>query len=131
MSTAAGGSSVDGVIGALGLVLLVFAVAVPQLVLGFMGSGDMEVRLAIWGVLAMVLAGTGLLVLAAVWLEVRALLLAIGKFGAGINGMLLRRLDAAAGSSRPQCFASGLPAIARAGGVVGSREGMGAVAADP
>lgn len=130
-SMAASCSSVDGVIGTFGLVLLALAVAVPQLVLGFMGSGDGELTLTIWGVLAMVLAGTGLLVLAAVWLEVWALLLAVGKFGAGINGMLLRRLDAAAGSSRPQCFASGLPAIARAGGVVGSREGLGAVAGEP
>jgi hypothetical protein len=130
-STAAGGNSVDGVVGALGLVLLVVAVAIPQMVLGLIGSGDGEVTLAIWGLLAMVLAGTGLLVLAAVLAEVYALLLAVGRFGAGIAGILLRRLDAAAGSSRSQWFASGLPAKARAGGVVGSREGMGAVAGEP
>lgn len=121
----------DGAIGTLGVVLLVVAVAIPQMVLAFIGSGDGELKLAIWAVLAMALAGTGLLVLAAVWLEVRALLLALGRLGAGITGMLLRRLDAAAGSSRSQWFTSGLPAKARAGGVVGGREGMGAVAGEP
>ena len=70
-----------------GRVVLVLAVAVPQVVLELVGNGDESMKLAIWGLLAMVLTGAGVLVLAAVWAEVGVLLLAAGRLGAWCLGI--------------------------------------------
>jgi len=70
-----------------GRVMLVLAVAVPRATLCLAGDGDTGIKLAIWIMLAMVLAGAGVLVLAAVLAEVSDLLLAVGRLGAWCLGI--------------------------------------------
>jgi hypothetical protein len=79
-----------------GRVVLVLAVAVPQATLSLAGDGDTGIKLAIWIMLAMVLAGAGVLVLAAVWAKVIALLLAAGRLGAGMLGWMGQRVRTSA-----------------------------------
>ena len=71
-----------------GRVMLVFAEAVPQATLSLAGDCDTGITLAIWIMLAMVLAGAGVRLLAAVWVEVSDLLLAVGRLGAGMLGWM-------------------------------------------
>ena len=67
-----------------GRVVLVLAVAVPQATLSLAGDGDTGIKLAIWIMLAMVLAGAGVLVLAA------------GRLGAGMLGWMGQRVRTSA-----------------------------------
>jgi hypothetical protein len=73
-----------------GRAMLVFAVAVPQATLSLAGDGDTGIKLAIWIMLATVLAGAGVLVLAAVVVEASDLLLAAGRLGAVCLGLWRR-----------------------------------------
>ena len=73
-----------------GRVMLVFAVAVPQATLSLAGDCDTGITLAIWIMLAMVLAGAGVLVLAAVLAEASDLLFAAGRLGALCLGLWRR-----------------------------------------
>jgi membrane protein implicated in regulation of membrane protease activity len=76
--------------------MLVFAVAVPQATLSLAGDCDTGITLAIWIMLAMVLAGAGVLVLAAVLAEVSDLLFTVSRLRVACLG-LWRRIRRRAG----------------------------------